>query len=138
MNNYDDITPRRVRLSKSGGLPPQAEGDGRSESGHVHQNGCGCEHEHSAENDCACGTPNDCSCGCGGEAFELSVASNATPRCTGSQTSRVRPGQPLAMVYAQNQEFDQLYELDDAMEHGTLFRNLDFPILTACGKRGEE
>ena len=42
-------------------------------------------------------------------------------------------GRPLAMVYAPIQEFRSLYEPEEALEHGTIFRELDFPWYpTAC------
>lgn len=37
-------------------------------------------------------------------------------------------GRPLAMVYSPVQEFCRLYELDKALEKGTLFSDLDLPL----------
>ena len=37
----------------------------------------------------------------------------------------------LAMVYSPAQEFDDLYEADEALCHGTLFRELDMPFYGA-------
>lgn len=36
---------------------------------------------------------------------------------------------PLASVYAPLQEFDGLYDLDSALSHGTLFKELDLPFM---------
>lgn len=44
-------------------------------------------------------------------------------------------GYPLAMVYAPCQAFRHLYDLDTALERGTLFSELDLPIETAGGVR---
>lgn len=45
-------------------------------------------------------------------------------------------GYPLAMVYAPCQPFRNLYDLETALERGTLFSELDFPIETAGGAKG--
>ena len=37
-------------------------------------------------------------------------------------------GKPLAMVYSPEQAFDDLYEPDDGLAHGTVFRALNFPF----------
>ena len=36
---------------------------------------------------------------------------------------------PLAMVYSPLQEFCELYELDEALKCGTLFKQLDLPFM---------
>ncbi len=47
-------------------------------------------------------------------------------------------GYPHAMVYSVLQDFDELYELEAALERGTLFKKLDLPFLgysenNSCG-----
>lgn len=37
-------------------------------------------------------------------------------------------GYPLAMVYAPNQSFDELYDLEAALSAGTVFKELDLPF----------
>lgn len=44
-------------------------------------------------------------------------------------------GNPLAMVYSPCQEWDGLYEVEDAICHGTLFKGLDFEFYPACCSR---
>lgn len=44
-------------------------------------------------------------------------------------------GYPLAMVYAPCQTFRNLYDLETALERGTLFSELDLPIETADGPK---
>lgn len=41
-------------------------------------------------------------------------------------------GYSLAMAYCPDQEFDNLFEVDEALSHGTLFRELEFPFYPAC------
>ena len=43
-------------------------------------------------------------------------------------------GYPLAMVYAPDQEFDALYDGEEALARGTLFRELDLPFCRGCGR----
>lgn len=44
-------------------------------------------------------------------------------------------GLPLVMSYAPDQEWHELYEAEEALEMGTLFRELNFPFYpSACGK----
>lgn len=41
---------------------------------------------------------------------------------------------PLAMVYSPYQEWDKLYDEEIGFEHGTVFKDLDFPFYpTPCG-----
>ncbi len=57
------------------------------------------------------------------------------PPCTGEQM-RDLDGKPLAMVYSPKQFWHDAYEPDEALMRGTLFRELDKPILTANGTTG--
>ena len=45
-------------------------------------------------------------------------------------------GFPLAMVYSPEQEWQDLYEPEDALAHGTLFTALDYPWYPAACNRG--
>ncbi len=45
-------------------------------------------------------------------------------------------GSPLAMVYAPDQAWQELYEGEEALEAGTLFRELNFPFCPGCRKSG--
>ena len=43
-------------------------------------------------------------------------------------------GVPLAMVYSPEQEFGDLYDPEEGLASGTIFRDLDFPFYpAACG-----
>ena len=43
---------------------------------------------------------------------------------------------PLAMVYSPLQEFCELYELDEALKCGTLFKQLDLPFMGESVAKG--
>ena len=43
---------------------------------------------------------------------------------------------PLAMVYAPDQAWRALYEDDEALSEGTLFRELNFPFCPGCRRSG--
>ena len=46
-------------------------------------------------------------------------------------------GAPLAMVYSPAQRFDNLYEPEEGLAAGTIFRDLDFPFYpTGCASCG--
>jgi len=43
---------------------------------------------------------------------------------------------PLAMVYAPDQAWRELYEDEEALSEGTLFRELNFPFCPGCRRSG--
>ena len=43
-------------------------------------------------------------------------------------------GLPLAMVYMPDQEWRNLYGMEEALCHGTLFSELDFPFCMGCAR----
>ncbi len=46
-------------------------------------------------------------------------------------------GAPLAMVYSPAQRFENLYDPEEGLEAGTIFRDLDFPFYpTGCASCG--
>ena len=48
----------------------------------------------------------------------------------------VYPGVSLAMVYSPCQAFDDLYDVEAALSHGTIFKELDKPFYpTPCSER---
>ncbi len=66
---------------------------------------------------CGC---NGCSCGrCG---------SGTSPRSNQYRPDTGLSGFPLAMVYSPYQQFDNLYEPEEAICKGTLFAELDKPF----------
>ncbi len=69
------------------------------------------------------------SCGCNGC---NRCGSGNTPRNSQYRPDTTLSGFPLAMVYSPYQQFDNLYEPDEAICKGTLFAELDKPF---CGSR---
>ena len=51
-------------------------------------------------------------------------------------TSPALHGVPYSMVYSPHQDFEGLYECEEALDRGTIFRCLDFPFVpTPCSYR---
>lgn len=89
------------------------------------------------------------STGCGGTAPNVRPGNNCG---CGDSTPYVRPaddcgcdqncsaggyltGYALAMVYVPDHDFDTLFEEEEALLHGTLFRPLELPFYPGCGGR---
>lgn len=70
------------------------------------------------------------------EAREMTSVS--PERLRGEENGREHPHhRHLAMVYAPEQFFGDLYDTDDGFVHGTIFRELDFPFYpTKCKESG--
>lgn len=62
----------------------------------------------------------DCGCHADVPAANLPPHAPNTPSCLNTY--------PLAMVYAPDQAFDQLYDCEQWLEKGTIFKALDFPF----------
>ena len=62
----------------------------------------------------------DCGCHVDMPGTPLPPQAPTTPSCLN--------GYPLAMVYAPTQAFDQLYDCEQWLEKGTIFKALDFPF----------
>ena len=83
----------------------------------------GCENDRSRQMpSCGCGDTRQSQenggngCGCG-------------PGIPNAPCSRNKlPGFPLAMVYMPDQEWEELFDEEEAIIHGTLFRGLVFPF----------
>ena len=63
---------------------------------------------------------------CGG-GTERSEGGEAVAPCTSGACPLA--GYPLAMVYSPEQAFENLYEPDEGLTHGTVFIALDMPFL---------
>lgn len=48
------------------------------------------------------------------------------------EVSTCLSGRHLAMAYHPDHEFDGMFDVDEALSHGTLFRGLEFPFYPAC------
>lgn len=64
--------------------------------------------------------PADCTCRTDAPVINQVPERPGTPDCI--------MGYPLAMVYAPEQRFENLYECEQWLEKGTIFQDLDFPF----------
>ena len=96
---------------------------------------CGCNTPRTADN-CGCNTPTGCveprrtadSCGCDHHNHHHPVG---TAGCNASRYDQLS-GMALAMSYVPWQTFCQLYDLEDAICHGTIFKELDLNFMRGC------
>ena len=65
-------------------------------------------------------TAQDCGCDAGVPVMNATPQKPANPTCL--------TGYPLAMVYAPEQAFENLYDCELWLEKGTIFADLDFPF----------
>lgn len=72
------------------------------------------------------GDDTGCTSGCGG----------VSRRDSDDRHSWGLVGYPLAMVYSPVQHFSEIYELDKALESGTVFKELDLPFEGMSVTRG--
>lgn len=96
----------------------------------------------------------DESCGCNGSNARREERPHENDPCTNGKPETVcgcgecvsftppeLQGVPLSMVYSPYQHFEGLYECDEALDRGTIFRCLDFPFIPTpcnCLRRNEE
>lgn len=76
------------------------------------------------------------------------MGQRSTPNCRGEYPAQVTAEKPevwqnptlygnqLAMVYAPVQEFEALYDEEDALSSGTIFKLLDLPFYPGCSGCG--
>ncbi len=89
------------------------------------------------------GTQNGCGCTVRPNGCRTETQSRQTPDCRGNypdgrQSGWDNPpltGNPFAMVYSPVQEFDDVFEAEEGLCHGTIFKMLDFPLLRGCSCR---
>jgi len=69
---------------------------------------------------------------CRGE--KVSAESNRDCDCCDEDCAKKNclSGYPLAMSYTPDQEWRELYEIEEAIHHGTIFRELDLPFYPGC------
>ena len=94
-------------------------------------NSCGCTRRERREEHREDSDNNSCGCSHKEEKHEHEDCSCMNYRSMSFQTQ----GLPHVMSYAPDHEFHELHEAEEALEMGTLFRELHFPFhQTACGK----
>lgn len=74
------------------------------------------------------------SCGCEHRSSCSRNSSNGINSCGNGECiiDRRLENFSLAMVYCPDQEWRELYTEDEALSHGTLFKELDLPFYPAC------
>lgn len=75
----------------------------------------------------------------GDEALERMLGPNPPEGCPVREPEgglRLPEGFPLASVYAPTQVFRELYDRDEALMRGTIFKELDLPFLGATVTKG--
>lgn len=63
------------------------------------------------------------------------TGSNYDCGCEDRETCEVNSclnGKHLAMAYFPDQSFDEMFDVDEALSHGTLFKKLELPFYPAC------
>ncbi len=76
------------------------------------------------------GERSGCSCGQSRERDETTREESGCGR--GCMTDRRLESFPLAMVYSPDQEWRELYSEEEALAHGTMFKELELPFYPAC------
>lgn len=136
-----------MRRGESGMLTRNESGNGGNGSGGNGSGGCGCGNGNCGNGscgNCGCGGTGNGGCGCGGNGTDGNgMRGNGTTGRNGMSgngdgddtVSWGLYGYPLAMVYAPVQCFGELYEPDEGLSQGTIFRQLDLPFTGKGGCR---
>ncbi|MBE6598520.1 MAG: spore coat associated protein CotJA [Ruminococcaceae bacterium] len=124
----------RTRTNCTSGCRQRENGGARERRNTV--TGCGCARERDRDNDgCGCARERDRDndgCGCARGRDRDNDGCGCINR---SSMSIQTQGLPLVMSYAPDHEFYELYEDEEALLAGTLFRPLNLPFYpTKCGK----
>lgn len=92
------------------------------------QNGCSEMNERQNRSGCGCGEARERQNGCG-ESRERRECG-----CESCSRGGSLEGYPLAMVYSPDHDWEDMFEEEEALEHGTLFRRLELPFYPGkCG-----
>lgn len=128
----DDEIVTRI-LGENGGKCGCREESGRAAAESNEQRGCGCgshrETRNSADSGRGTSAGRGSRCGCAREAERREE--ERENECGCALDTRLA-GSPLAMVYSPDQEWRELYSDDEALNRGTLFKELDKPFYPGC------
>lgn len=82
------------------------------------------------EHHSACGNSRNRPCGCGETEERRNTCMEERRNTCGESCARINglTGYPLAMVYMPDHDWDGLFDEEEALEHGTLFRPLELPF----------
>jgi len=99
-----------------------------------HREDPGCGNTRERQNTCGCGRDQREPCGCGNEHEHHGSAREYHGNDRENCSRNALPGFPLAMVYMPDHDWDGLFDEEEALMHGTLFRPLEFPFYPGrCG-----
>ena len=87
---------------------------------------CGCGSNRDERNNCGCGNTRERQC----NPMERQETSGYCESCS---AGGCLTGYALAMAYTPDHDFDGLFDEEEALSHGTLFRPLEFPFYPGCG-----
>ena len=125
---------------------------GNMQYNRMNRNNCGCDTPARPADNCGCNTParpaDNCgcntpvrpadNCGCNTPARPADNCGcndnhhpHGTAGCNASRYDQLS-GMALAMSYVPWQTFCQLYDLEDAICHGTIFKELDLNFMRGC------
>ena len=95
--------------------------------GNVHsRNRCGCRRPQINVNPAVSCEP------CRREAKPVTEQNDCGCRDDDCAKKNCLSGYPLAMSYTPDQEWRELYDVEEGMHHGTIFRELDLPFYPGC------
>ena len=124
----------------------------------MNRNNCGCDNTPRTTDNCGCNEPrrtvDNCgcnnnarttdNCGCNDARIEARIANDncgcdhhdhhpvsGTAGCNASRYDQLS-GMALAMSYVPWQTYCQLYDLEEAICHGTIFKELDLNFMRGC------
>lgn len=99
---------------------------------------CSCARKKSGSCECLRKKEENCiniakECGCKPYMNSCEIFKNQKVQCDDGFTVPRLNEAPLSMVYSPFQEWKNIYEPEEALEHGTIFMELDFPFYpTSC------
>ena len=113
---------------------------GNMQYNRMNRNNCGCDTPARPVDDCGCNTPARPAdnCGCNTPARPADNCGcndnhhpHGTAGCNASRYDQLS-GMALAMSYVPWQTFCKLYELEEALCQGTIFKELDLDFMRGC------
>ena len=100
--------------------------NGRCGENRENRDNCGCGSNRDERNNCGCGNTRERQC----NPMERQETSGYCESCS---AGGCLTGYALAMAYTPDHDFDGLFDEEEALSHGTLFRPLEFPFYPGCG-----
>ena len=119
---------------------------GNMQYNRMNRNNCGCDNNVRPVDNCGCNTParpvDNCgcntparpvdNCGCNHDHHDHHHEhSHGTEGCNASRYDQLS-GMALAMSYVPWQTFCKLYEVEEALCQGTIFKELDLDFMRGC------